>query len=58
MIHLRVETQIAAPLARCFDLSRSVDAHVLSASATDERVVAGRTSGMSREVEIVALLPL
>lgn len=46
MIHLRVETLIAAPVARCFDLSRSVDAHVLSAAETDERVVEGRTSGL------------
>ena len=46
MNSLRVETVIAAPRERCFDLSRSVDAHLRSAANTGERVVAGRTSGL------------
>ncbi len=37
---------IDAPIERCFDLARSVDAHVASTSETGERVVAGRTHGL------------
>ena len=43
---IRVVTVIAAPVGRCFDLARSVEAHVRSTAATGERVVAGRTSGL------------
>src|SRR4051794_3939009 len=43
---IRVVTNIGAPAARCFDLARSVEAHVRSTRASGERVVAGRTSGL------------
>ena len=43
---IRVATEIAAPPARCFDLARSVDAHVESAGTSAEKAVAGRTSGL------------
>src|SRR5688572_8431184 len=43
-IHL--ETRIAAPPERCFNLARSVDLHVGSMSHTRERAVAGITVGM------------
>lgn len=43
---VQVETRIDAPLDRCFDLARSVDAHVASAEGTGERAVAGRRSGL------------
>ena len=46
LYELRVLTTIAAPPDQCFDLARSVDAHVKSATGTGERVVAGRTSGL------------
>ncbi len=46
MYRLRVTTLIAAPMAICFDLARSVDAHIESAAGTGERVVAGRRSGL------------
>jgi ligand-binding SRPBCC domain-containing protein len=46
MYELRITTSIAAPLSRCFDLARSVDAHVQSAEGTGERVVGGRLSGL------------
>jgi ligand-binding SRPBCC domain-containing protein len=39
-------TEIRAPSERVFDLSRSVDLHVRSASATGERVIAGINSGL------------
>ncbi len=46
MHELRIETTILAPVARCFDLARSVDAHVKSAEASGEQAVAGKTSGL------------
>jgi ligand-binding SRPBCC domain-containing protein len=39
---------IAAPVQRCFDLARSVEVHLQSAVRTDERVVAGVSSGVLR----------
>ncbi len=44
IIHL--ETFIRAPVEICFDLSRDVDVHTASTSITNERAVAGVTSGM------------
>ena len=44
LIHL--ETLIAAPPERCFDLARSVEAHLASTSTTGERVVAGKSHGL------------
>ena len=44
LIHL--ETRIAAPIERCFDLMRSVDFHAESTSRTKERAVGGKTSGL------------
>jgi len=43
---IRTEVDIAAPPELCFDLARSVEAHVASASASGERAVAGVTSGL------------
>jgi ligand-binding SRPBCC domain-containing protein len=43
-IHL--ETFIRAPQELCFDLARSVDVHMASTGQTNERAVAGVTSGM------------
>lgn len=37
---------MAAPPERCFDLARSVDAHVESTSGTGERAIGGRTTGL------------
>ncbi len=41
-----VETIVAAPITRVFDLHRSVDAHMVSAATTHEKVVAGKTPGL------------
>jgi ligand-binding SRPBCC domain-containing protein len=41
-----ITTQIAAPIQRVFDLSRSVDLHATSTMQTGERAVAGITSGL------------
>lgn len=43
---IRVATDIGAPPARCFDLARSVDAHIESATGTCERAIAGVTKGL------------
>ena len=37
---------IDAPIARCFDLARSIDFHVHSVSSTKEQAVGGVTSGL------------
>ncbi|MES1226723.1 MAG: SRPBCC family protein, partial [Bacteroidota bacterium] len=39
-------TEINAPVQRCFDLSRSIDLHVLSTKKTHEKAVAGVMSGL------------
>jgi ligand-binding SRPBCC domain-containing protein len=41
-----ITTEIAAPVQRVFDLSRSVDLHAASTAQTGERAVAGVTSGL------------
>ena len=46
MFTLRIVTTIASPAQKCFDLARSVDAHIQSAAGTGEKAVAGRTSGL------------
>ena len=48
-----LETTINAPIQRVFDLARSIDLHKLTASHTNEKAVAGRTSGLINEHEIV-----
>jgi ligand-binding SRPBCC domain-containing protein len=41
-----MELEIAAVPAVCFDLARSVDAHIASAGASGEQAVAGVTTGL------------
>jgi ligand-binding SRPBCC domain-containing protein len=41
-----LETEIHAPIGLCFDLSLSIDLHMLSTEATGEKAIAGRTSGL------------
>lgn len=43
---IKLETFINAPIERVFDLSLSIDIHADSASASQERAVAGVTSGL------------
>src|ERR687888_1678095 len=43
---IELETFVAAPPERCFDLSLSVDLHLESAAETRERVLSGPTSGL------------
>ena len=46
MGRLLLVTDIAAPVAVCFDLSRSIDLHLESMTASGERAVSGVTSGL------------
>lgn len=43
---IKIETLIQAPIQRCFDLSRSIDLHQTSMAHTNEKAIAGRTSGL------------
>jgi ligand-binding SRPBCC domain-containing protein len=43
---IRVETRIVAPAERCFRLSLSIDLHMQSTTATDERAISGVTTGL------------
>jgi ligand-binding SRPBCC domain-containing protein len=46
-------TEINAPIKRCFDLSRSIDLHMLSTSRTNEKAIEGRTKGLVEEGDTV-----
>jgi len=46
MATIRVVTDIAATPATCFDLARSVEAHIKSTAGTGERAVGGVTTGL------------
>ena len=43
---IEIETRINAPIEIVFDLSRSIDLHVKSTAHTNEKAVAGCTSGL------------
>jgi ligand-binding SRPBCC domain-containing protein len=40
-----LETLIAAPVERVFDVARDIDVHVDSMARTDEKAIGGRTTG-------------
>ena len=46
MSTIHLSTEIAAPVETVFDLSRSVDLHMISTRHTNETVQAGKTSGL------------
>lgn len=46
MPRLELTTVIAAPAERCFDLSSDIDVHTGSMGASQEKAVAGVTSGL------------
>jgi ligand-binding SRPBCC domain-containing protein len=50
---IRVQTLINAPIQRCFDLARSVDAHIASTAASGERVISGKAHGLLEAGESV-----
>ena len=43
---IRLETSINADQQAVFDLARSIDLHQISTAHTNERAVAGKTSGL------------
>lgn len=53
MSKIELITHIHAPIQRCFDLSRSIDLHLDSTSNTNERAIAGKTSGLIEMGEMV-----
>lgn len=53
MTTIRLSTEIQAPIGRCFDLSRSVDLHILSGGHTKERVVGGRATGLVEKDDVI-----
>ncbi len=46
MIKIYLQTTIAAPIQIVFDLSRSIDLHLESTAGTNEKAIAGKTSGL------------
>jgi len=55
MTSIVIETKICAPIERCFDLARDVNAHKESAAFSSERVVPpGRTEGLLELGDLVA----
>lgn len=50
---ISLHTTILAPQQRVFDLSRSIDLHTLSTFGTNEKAIAGVTSGLIKEGEQV-----
>lgn len=49
-----LETIIHAPIERVFDLARSIEAHMDSTLGTQEKAIAGVTSGLINENETVS----
>lgn len=47
MSRIVLRTEINAPIERCFDIARSIEFHQLSAEKTQEKAIAGRTSGLT-----------
>ena len=43
---VEIDTFIDAPMEVCFDLARDIDLHMMSTEGTDERAVAGVTTGL------------
>lgn len=43
---IKLITPVQAPATRCFDLSLSIDLHIISTSHTGERAIAGTTTGL------------
>ena len=50
---IELKTKINAPIERCFLLSLSVDLHQLSTVETNERVIAGVTTGLMKLNDVV-----
>ena len=53
MTTIKLYTEINASIDKVFDLSRSIDFHLQSASKTQEQAIAGRTTGLISHGETV-----
>lgn len=53
MAEIKLTTAINAPIGRCFDLSRSVDLHMISTAHTNEKAIAGVTKGLMNKGDTV-----
>lgn len=53
MTRIELETVVEASKKICFDLSRSIDLHLLSTADTKEKAIAGKTSGLIGQGEWV-----
>ncbi|GEO11119.1 SRPBCC family protein [Segetibacter aerophilus] len=53
MTTIELYTYIKAPITVCFNLSRSAELHMISTSKTDEKVIAGRSSGLFEKGDTV-----
>ncbi|MCT2406177.1 SRPBCC family protein [Chryseobacterium antibioticum] len=53
MARIYLETHIQADIHKVFDLARDIDLHQKSTRKTNEKAVAGRTSGLIEENETV-----
>src|SRR5215216_910638 len=50
---IEIITIIKAPAQICFDLSRSIDLHMLSTKKTNEKAIAGKMSGLVEQGDTV-----
>ncbi|MFY0483483.1 SRPBCC family protein [Flavobacterium sp. PLA-1-15] len=46
MTKIQITTTISAPIETVFNLSRNIDIHLLTTQQTNEKAIAGRTSGL------------
>ncbi|MBD3637917.1 MAG: SRPBCC family protein [Crocinitomicaceae bacterium] len=53
MPRIRLETKINAPIQRVFDLSRSIDLHLITTREMREKVIEGRRKGLINKHEFV-----
>jgi ligand-binding SRPBCC domain-containing protein len=53
MTRIKITTTINAPIEIVFDNCRNIDIHQYSASKTNEKAIAGRTSGLIKKGETV-----
>nr|WP_321223744.1 SRPBCC family protein [uncultured Psychroserpens sp.] len=46
MAIIKIKTHISADIQTCFDLSRNIDFHKISMEQSNEKAIAGKTSGL------------
>ncbi len=53
MTTIELQTTIQASVKLCFDLSRSIEVHLLSTASTKEKAIGGRTTGLCEKGDTV-----